>query len=126
MRARTYCGHSSIRDHWVLRCISRYPDQVISLKRDRPPVFKSSSKFGTSFIDLLHADRSLFWPIEAYLLAGHRRSTGALGTGGSKFMTRKSGQVQLIRTLVGSCPKRPMDKPALSTPKVSNSKANLG
>ncbi|GFT16469.1 hypothetical protein TNCV_281101 [Trichonephila clavipes] len=32
MRARAYCAHPSIRDHWVLRCMSRCPDQVVSLK----------------------------------------------------------------------------------------------
>ncbi|GFU53150.1 hypothetical protein TNCV_3023721 [Trichonephila clavipes] len=31
---RAYCAHSSIRDHWVLRCMSRCPDQMVSLKRD--------------------------------------------------------------------------------------------
>ncbi|GFV90867.1 hypothetical protein TNCV_2324361 [Trichonephila clavipes] len=34
MRARAFCAHPSIRDHWALRCISRCPDQEISLKRD--------------------------------------------------------------------------------------------
>ncbi|GFV10991.1 hypothetical protein TNCV_2383091 [Trichonephila clavipes] len=34
MRDRAYCAHPSIRDHWALRCMSRYPDQVVSLKRD--------------------------------------------------------------------------------------------
>ncbi|GFT29630.1 uncharacterized protein TNCV_4890721 [Trichonephila clavipes] len=34
MRARAYCAHPSIRDHWVLRCMSRCDDQVVSLKRD--------------------------------------------------------------------------------------------
>ncbi|GFW66320.1 hypothetical protein TNCV_1712191 [Trichonephila clavipes] len=37
-----------------------------------------------------------------------RKSTGHLETGKSKFITRKSGQVQFIRALQG-----PMDKPAL-------------
>ncbi|GFY32640.1 hypothetical protein TNCV_673951 [Trichonephila clavipes] len=32
--ARVYCSRTSIRDHWALRCISRCPDQVVSLKRD--------------------------------------------------------------------------------------------
>ncbi|GFT54380.1 hypothetical protein TNCV_2727171 [Trichonephila clavipes] len=31
MRARAYCAHPSIRDHWALRCMSRCPDQVVSL-----------------------------------------------------------------------------------------------
>ncbi|GFX12268.1 hypothetical protein TNCV_63141 [Trichonephila clavipes] len=34
MRDRAYCAHSSIQDPWVLRCMSRCPDQVVSLKRD--------------------------------------------------------------------------------------------
>ncbi|GFX33861.1 uncharacterized protein TNCV_3962701 [Trichonephila clavipes] len=34
MRVRAYCAHPSIRDHWVLRCRSRCPDQMVSLKRD--------------------------------------------------------------------------------------------
>ncbi|GFU24493.1 hypothetical protein TNCV_2264521 [Trichonephila clavipes] len=35
MRDRAYCVlYSSIRDHWALRCMSRCPDQVVSLKRD--------------------------------------------------------------------------------------------
>ncbi|GFX63522.1 putative transposable element [Trichonephila clavipes] len=33
MRARAYCVHPSLRDHWILRCMSRCPDQVVSLKR---------------------------------------------------------------------------------------------
>ncbi|GFT07661.1 putative endonuclease-reverse transcriptase [Trichonephila clavipes] len=31
MRARAYCAHPSIRDHWELRYMSRSPDQVVSL-----------------------------------------------------------------------------------------------
>ncbi|GFT60730.1 hypothetical protein TNCV_3584411 [Trichonephila clavipes] len=31
-RAKAYCAHPSIRDHWALRCMSRCPDQVVSLK----------------------------------------------------------------------------------------------
>ncbi|GFW34209.1 hypothetical protein TNCV_384251 [Trichonephila clavipes] len=34
MRARAYCAHPRIRDHWVIRCMSRSPDQVLSLRRD--------------------------------------------------------------------------------------------
>ncbi|GFY28411.1 hypothetical protein TNCV_1970661 [Trichonephila clavipes] len=34
MRARAYCAHPSIRYHWALRCMSRCPNQVVSLKRD--------------------------------------------------------------------------------------------
>ncbi|GFT89887.1 transposable element Tcb1 transposase [Trichonephila clavipes] len=31
MRIRAYCAHPSIRDHWVLNCMRRGPDQVVSL-----------------------------------------------------------------------------------------------
>ncbi|GFV47866.1 uncharacterized protein TNCV_3414831 [Trichonephila clavipes] len=34
MGARAYCAHPSTRDLWALRCMSRCPDQVVSLKRD--------------------------------------------------------------------------------------------
>ncbi|GFY30034.1 hypothetical protein TNCV_4073471 [Trichonephila clavipes] len=34
MMARAYYAHPSIRDHWMLRRMSRCPDQVVSLKRD--------------------------------------------------------------------------------------------
>ncbi|GFU61832.1 uncharacterized protein TNCV_4564771 [Trichonephila clavipes] len=34
MRARVYWAHSSIRDHWALRCMSRCSDQVVRLTRD--------------------------------------------------------------------------------------------
>ncbi|GFT30453.1 hypothetical protein TNCV_2377411 [Trichonephila clavipes] len=33
MRTKAYYAHLSIRDHWALRCMSRFPDQVVSLKR---------------------------------------------------------------------------------------------
>ncbi|GFT67514.1 hypothetical protein TNCV_2361161 [Trichonephila clavipes] len=35
MRARAYCTHPSMRDHWALRSMSRCPDQVVSLKRNQ-------------------------------------------------------------------------------------------
>ncbi|GFU90663.1 hypothetical protein TNCV_1942481 [Trichonephila clavipes] len=34
MRARAYCAHPSISHHWALRCMSRCPDQTVSMKRD--------------------------------------------------------------------------------------------
>ncbi|GFS85613.1 hypothetical protein TNCV_2794481 [Trichonephila clavipes] len=34
MRAKAYCAHSNIRDHWTLRYMSRCPDQVVSLKNN--------------------------------------------------------------------------------------------
>ncbi|GFX43980.1 hypothetical protein TNCV_4112591 [Trichonephila clavipes] len=56
---------------------------------------------------------------------GLGRSTGPLGTGGSKFITRKSNYVQLIRDLG-----RPMDKPALVVcpylgPRIGSPSVNL-
>ncbi|GFW69951.1 hypothetical protein TNCV_1404041 [Trichonephila clavipes] len=41
--------------------------------------------------------------IKLISVPGRRRSTGPLGTGGSKFIIRKSGQVQLIRALPDPC-----------------------
>ncbi|GFT93369.1 uncharacterized protein TNCV_337351 [Trichonephila clavipes] len=34
MRAKVHFAHPSIRDHWVLKCLSRCLDQMVSLKRD--------------------------------------------------------------------------------------------
>ncbi|GFU94866.1 hypothetical protein TNCV_820891 [Trichonephila clavipes] len=34
MRAKAYCAHPSTHDHWTLRCMSRCPNQIVSLKRD--------------------------------------------------------------------------------------------
>ncbi|GFX13235.1 hypothetical protein TNCV_2989991 [Trichonephila clavipes] len=31
MRARVYRAHPNIRDYWALKCMSRCPDQVVSL-----------------------------------------------------------------------------------------------
>ncbi|GFT08544.1 hypothetical protein TNCV_4401251 [Trichonephila clavipes] len=45
MRARNYYAHSNIRDHWVLRCMNRCPNLVVS--EERPSVFKTPSKLGT-------------------------------------------------------------------------------
>ncbi|GFW33324.1 hypothetical protein TNCV_2860011 [Trichonephila clavipes] len=44
MRVRAYYDHSSIRDHWVLRCMSTCVP--INQSEARPPVL-SPSKFGT-------------------------------------------------------------------------------
>ncbi|GFV83068.1 hypothetical protein TNCV_2801941, partial [Trichonephila clavipes] len=32
MRAKAYCDHLSILDHWVLRCVSTCPGGVSGLK----------------------------------------------------------------------------------------------
>ncbi|GFT52823.1 hypothetical protein TNCV_206481 [Trichonephila clavipes] len=34
MRTRDYCAHPSIRGRWAMRCLSRCPDKVFSMKRD--------------------------------------------------------------------------------------------
>ncbi|GFT31320.1 uncharacterized protein TNCV_607671 [Trichonephila clavipes] len=34
MKARNYCAHPNILDHWKLRCMNRCPDLVVCLKRD--------------------------------------------------------------------------------------------
>ncbi|GFU97469.1 hypothetical protein TNCV_1913241 [Trichonephila clavipes] len=34
MRAKAYCAHLNIRDHWALRRMSKSPDQVVSLKQN--------------------------------------------------------------------------------------------
>ncbi|GFV70548.1 hypothetical protein TNCV_4957971 [Trichonephila clavipes] len=51
MRARDYCAHPDIRDHWALRCMSRFLDQVVSLKRD--PQCLSPKEAWYSFTDPL-------------------------------------------------------------------------
>ncbi|GFU64846.1 hypothetical protein TNCV_784971 [Trichonephila clavipes] len=44
MRAKAYRAHPSIRDHWVLRCMSRCPYQGASLKRDRQGLSPQASR----------------------------------------------------------------------------------
>ncbi|GFV36524.1 hypothetical protein TNCV_2260431 [Trichonephila clavipes] len=34
MKVRAYCVHPNTRDHWALRFLSRYLDQVVRLKRE--------------------------------------------------------------------------------------------
>ncbi|GFW26090.1 transposable element Tc3 transposase [Trichonephila clavipes] len=53
MRPKAYCAHPSIRDHWELRCMNRFPDRVVSLMRKPPVLSFQASFFGTSFIDPL-------------------------------------------------------------------------
>ncbi|GFV30337.1 hypothetical protein TNCV_98121 [Trichonephila clavipes] len=48
-RPRVYCAHPSIRDHWLLKCMRRCPDQVVSLKRD--PSTYTPKQAWYSFID---------------------------------------------------------------------------
>ncbi|GFW94331.1 hypothetical protein TNCV_1432661 [Trichonephila clavipes] len=52
MGDRDYCAHPSTRDHWALRCMSRCPDQLISLKRDFQCLSPQANLY--SFIDPLH------------------------------------------------------------------------
>ncbi|GFT99028.1 uncharacterized protein TNCV_3794061 [Trichonephila clavipes] len=61
MKARAYCAHPSIRDHWALRCMSRCPDQVVSLKRDLE-CFKSPSKLGAHLSTHCSRDERLCRP----------------------------------------------------------------
>ncbi|GFX14786.1 hypothetical protein TNCV_1485291 [Trichonephila clavipes] len=46
MRARAYCAHPSILDHWALRCISRC-QQSGGQSEARPKVLKFPSKLST-------------------------------------------------------------------------------
>ncbi|GFU13852.1 uncharacterized protein TNCV_940381 [Trichonephila clavipes] len=64
MRAKVYCAHPSIRDHWALRCMSRCPDRVVSLKRDLP-VLKFPSKLGTHLSTHCSRDERLSRPYPA-------------------------------------------------------------
>ncbi|GFU67671.1 hypothetical protein TNCV_1644201 [Trichonephila clavipes] len=56
LRARAYCAHPSLRDHWALRCMSRCPDQVVSLKQ---ALVKSPSKLGTHLSNYCSRDERL-------------------------------------------------------------------
>ncbi|GFU92593.1 hypothetical protein TNCV_4795211 [Trichonephila clavipes] len=47
MRARAYCAHTNICDHWALRCVTRCPDQVASLKQDPQCLSPQASIYGT-------------------------------------------------------------------------------
>ncbi|GFU97970.1 hypothetical protein TNCV_383351 [Trichonephila clavipes] len=47
MSSRSYCTYPSIRNHWVLRCISGCPVQMVSLKRERDSQSLSPIKLGT-------------------------------------------------------------------------------
>ncbi|GFV36149.1 hypothetical protein TNCV_1974851 [Trichonephila clavipes] len=66
MRARAYCTHPSIREDWKLRCMSRCPDKVVSVKRDSP-VFKSPSKLGSHLSTNCSRDERLSRPCPARL-----------------------------------------------------------
>ncbi|GFX19550.1 hypothetical protein TNCV_2074591 [Trichonephila clavipes] len=52
MRARAYCAHHSVRDHLVLRGMSKGLDQVFSLKQYSQG-FKAPKQVWYSFIDPL-------------------------------------------------------------------------
>ncbi|GFV25230.1 hypothetical protein TNCV_1466711 [Trichonephila clavipes] len=47
MRDRAYCAPLSIRDHWGLRCMSKYPDQV-DVGRRRKSIFSQTGQTGSS------------------------------------------------------------------------------
>ncbi|GFV10019.1 hypothetical protein TNCV_4129541 [Trichonephila clavipes] len=64
MRARAYCAHPNIRGHWALRCVSRCPYQVVSLKRD-PSVYAPKQAFGTHLSTHCSRDERLSRPCPA-------------------------------------------------------------
>ncbi|GFV54371.1 hypothetical protein TNCV_4517681 [Trichonephila clavipes] len=63
MRARAYCAHPSIRGHWTLRCMSRCPDQVVSLKRG-PQCISSQASLVLIYLPtaIMHWDEKLSRP----------------------------------------------------------------
>ncbi|GFU33823.1 hypothetical protein TNCV_2169881 [Trichonephila clavipes] len=63
-RARAYCAHPNIRGHWALRCVSRCPYQVVSLKRD-PSVYAPKQAFGTHLSTHCSRDERLSRPCPA-------------------------------------------------------------
>ncbi|GFU71749.1 hypothetical protein TNCV_1955101 [Trichonephila clavipes] len=65
MRARAYCAHSSICDHWALRCMSRCPNQVFRLKQHHP-VLMFPSKLGTRLSSPCSRDERLSRPCPAW------------------------------------------------------------
>ncbi|GFW66122.1 uncharacterized protein TNCV_1710211 [Trichonephila clavipes] len=56
-RTRAYCAHPSIRDHWVLRCMGRCPDQVGQFEA-RPPVLNFPGKLDTHLSTHCSGDES--------------------------------------------------------------------
>ncbi|GFX59923.1 hypothetical protein TNCV_4984361 [Trichonephila clavipes] len=61
MRVRDYCSHSSICDHWALRCLeqmSRSGDH----SEVRSPVLKTPGKLGPQISTHCSRDERLDWP----------------------------------------------------------------
>ncbi|GFU13668.1 hypothetical protein TNCV_939111 [Trichonephila clavipes] len=71
MKARAYCAHPSIRDQKALSCMSRCPDQVVSLKRD--PQCLSPSMLRTHLSTHYSRDQRLSRP---YLARNRTRTCG--------------------------------------------------
>ncbi|GFV87794.1 hypothetical protein TNCV_780761 [Trichonephila clavipes] len=69
MRPRADFAHPVISDHWELRCMSRYADQVFILKRDP----KCSSKLGTQLSTRFIRDERVSRP--CLPRPGHRTRT---------------------------------------------------
>ncbi|GFY27334.1 uncharacterized protein TNCV_2069541 [Trichonephila clavipes] len=66
MRVRAYCAHPSICDHWVLKCMSRCPEQVVSRKRDPQCLSPQASFFfGTHLSTHCSRDERLSRPFPA-------------------------------------------------------------
>ncbi|GFY05358.1 hypothetical protein TNCV_2208031 [Trichonephila clavipes] len=57
MRARAYWAYPTLCDHWALRCMSRCPEQVVSLKRD--PQCLSPGKLGAHLVTHCSKDAML-------------------------------------------------------------------
>ncbi|GFW78552.1 hypothetical protein TNCV_2243521 [Trichonephila clavipes] len=80
MKARSYCAHPRLRDHWGQRCMSRCPDQVVSLKRNQLDDFTRGRMIGkleegrtvTSVASEFAINKSVFAPLES--VPNHRYS----------------------------------------------------
>ncbi|GFW93992.1 x-linked retinitis pigmentosa GTPase regulator-interacting protein 1 [Trichonephila clavipes] len=59
MRVRVYCAHPSICDHWVLRGMSRCPDQMVSLKRDPKCLSPQASLERIKALKYIHTNKGM-------------------------------------------------------------------
>ncbi|GFX45693.1 hypothetical protein TNCV_1422771 [Trichonephila clavipes] len=70
MRARNYYAHPNIRDHCAQRCMNRYPDLAVCLKRNlqclRPQaslllIYRPNAAGMKGRVDLAHPSRPVVW-----------------------------------------------------------------
>ncbi|GFW61589.1 hypothetical protein TNCV_348371 [Trichonephila clavipes] len=70
MRARNYYAHPNIRDYWALRCMNRYPDLAVCLKRDLQClrhqasfllIYRPNAARMKGRVDLAHPSRPVVW-----------------------------------------------------------------